>query len=398
MLEGGAHEVGRFLTAPRGFCEANCIAERPIIKLNLQLFAKEGPGGEKTEPATEKKLTDARKEGQVAKSRELGQAFSLLALFLILKIWAGTVGHYFLNGFRINYTRMKEMTTLVGGEISVKDFCRLLNDNIVRMAIIVAPVFIAGVIIAIVVDIMQVKWAPTTKPLQPKFSKINPISGVKRIFSKEKLVELLKSLVKLVLLGYLAYTAIRDEMGVLFALFDMSLPTAIGVIGDIAINLGLKVSAFYIVIGFADFGYQKWKFAEDMKMTKQEVKDEWKNAEGDPAIKGKQKQRMMEASRRRMMQAVPSADVVITNPTHFAVAIKYDVTVFDAPYIVAKGEDFLAARIKERAAEAGVDIVENKPLARMLYYNVDLGSPIPPELYQAVAEILAAIYNARQAG
>ncbi len=369
-----------------------------LLKLNLQLFAKEGPGGEKTEPATEKKLNDARKEGQVAKSRELGQAISLLALFIILKIWVGNIGHYFLSGFRLNYTRMKEMTTLVGGEISVKDFCRLLNDNIVRMAIIVAPVFIAGVIIAIVVDIMQVKWAPTTKPLRPKFSKINPISGVKRIFSKEKLIELLKSLIKLVLLGYLAYTSIRDEMGVLFALFDMNLSTAIGVIGEIAINLGLKISAFYIVIGFADFGYQKWKFAEDMKMTKQEVKDEWKNAEGDPAIKGKQKQRMREASRRRMMQAVPSADVVITNPTHFAVAIKYDVNVFDAPYIVAKGEDFLAARIKERAAEAGVDIVENKPLARMLYYNVDLGSPIPPELYQTVAEILAAIYNARQAG
>ena len=187
-------------------------------------------------------------------------------------------------------------------------------------------------------------------------------------------------------------------MGGLFALFDMHLTTAIGVIGNIAVNLGIKISAFYLVIGFADYGYQKWKFAEDMKMTKQEVKDEWKNAEGDPAIKSKQKQRMMEASRRRMMQAVPSADVVITNPTHFAVAIKYDVNVFDAPYIVAKGEDFLAARIKERAAEAGVEIVENKPLARMLYYNVDLGSPIPPELYQAVAEILAAIYNARAAG
>ena len=175
----------------------------------------------------------------------------------------------------------------------------------------------------------------------------------------------------------------------------MELISAIRIIGDIAINLGLKISAVYIVIGFADYGYQKWKFAEDMKMTKQEVKDEWKNAEGDPAVKGKQKQRMQEASRRRMMQAVPSADVVITNPTHFAVAIKYDVNIFDAPYVVAKGEDFLAARIKDRAAESGVEIVENKPLARMLYYNVDLGSPIPPELYQTVAEILADIYNAR---
>ena len=369
-----------------------------LLKLNLQLFAKEGAGGEKTEPATEKKLSDARKEGQVAKSRELGQAFALLALFIILKVWAGTIGHNFLNAFRINYTRMKEMTTLVGGEISVKDFCSLINLNIVRMAIMVAPVFIAAVMVAIVCDIFQVKWQPTSKPLTPKFSKINPLSGFKRIFSKDKLIELLKSLIKLLLLGYLAYSTIRGQLSVLFALFDMELITAIKIIGDIAINLGLKISAFYIVIGFADYGYQKWKFAEDMKMTKQEVKDEWKNTEGDPQIKGRQKQRMMEASRRRMMQAVPSADVVITNPTHFAVAIKYDTNIFDAPYVVAKGEDFLAARIKERAAEAGVDIVENKPLARMLYYNVDLGSPIPPELYQTVAEILAAIYNARAAG
>ena len=143
-----------------------------LLQLNLQLFAKEGAGGEKTEPATEKKLTDARKEGQVAKSRELGQAFALLALFLVLKIWAGTIGHTFLNSFRINYSRMKEMTTLVNGDISVKDFCRLLNMNITQMAGIVAPIFIAAVIVAIVTDIMQVKWAPTTKPLMPKFSKI----------------------------------------------------------------------------------------------------------------------------------------------------------------------------------------------------------------------------------
>ena len=369
-----------------------------LLKLDLQLFAKEGPGGEKTEPATEKKLSDARKEGQVAKSRELGQAFALLALFIVLKIWAGNIGHNFINTFRANYTRMKEMTTLVGGEISIKDFCRLINSNVLTMAIVVAPVFAAALVVAIVCDIFQVKWQPTSKPLQPKFSKINPISGFKRIFSKEKLIDLLKSLIKLFILGYMAYSTIKGEFAVLFALFDMELITAIRVIGDIAISLGLKISAVYIVIGFADYGYQKWKFAEDMKMTKQEVKDEWKNAEGDPAVKGKQKQRMQEASRRRMMQAVPSADVVITNPTHFAVAIKYDVEVFDAPYVVAKGEDFLAARIKERAAEAGVDIVENKPLARMLYYNVDLGSPIPPELYQTVAEILAAIYNARAAG
>lgn len=368
-----------------------------LLTLNLQLFAKEGPGGEKTEPATEKKLEDARKEGQVAKSKELGQALALLSFFILLKIWALSMGQNFIRMFDVIYNRMGEMTTFVNGEISVNEFIRLINFVILRMFILVAPVFIVGVVVAIGVDIFQVKWKPTAKPLQPKFSKLNPISGFKKIFSKEKIIELLKSILKIIVIGYLAYTTLEGEFSSLFILFDLDLKAAIGLIGGIAINLGIKASAFYVVIGLADYMYQKWKFSEDMKMTKQEVKDEYKNAEGDPAVKGKQKQRMQEASRRRMMQQVPEADVVITNPTHFAVAIKYDPGVTDAPYVLAKGADILAQRIKDVARESHVEIVENKPLARMLYYNVDLGAPIPPELYQTVAEILAVIYNARQA-
>lgn len=368
-----------------------------MIPLDLQLFAKEGPGGEKTEPATEKKLDDARKEGQVAKSRELSQAISLFGFFLVLKIFVGTIGINFLEVFSGVYARMCEMVTLVDGVISVKDFCSLLNWVILRMAVIVLPVFLVGLIVGFVVELYQVKWKPTTKPLAPKFNKLNPLNGFKRLFSKDKLFDLLKSLIKLVLLGYIAYSTLRDKYSILFSLFDQDLKSAIVTIGELTINLGLKVSAIYLIIGLGDYLFQKWKFAEDMKMSKQEVKDEWKNAEGDPQIKGKQKQRMQEASRRRMMQSVPQADVVITNPTHFAVAIKYEPGINDAPFVVAKGEDFLAAKIKEVARDNNVEIVENKPLARMLYYNVDLGSPIPPELYKAVAEILAIIYNKRQA-
>ena len=368
-----------------------------LVELNLQMFAKEGQGGEKTEPATEKKLEDARKEGQVAKSRELGQAVMLLLFFIVLKFWAITMGHNFMKIFADVYGRMSEMTTLVGGAISTKDFFSLVNYAILRMFFIIFPILLTAIGATFVVEVAQVKWKPTAKPLQPKFSKLNPISGFKRIFSKDKLVELLKAIVKVGLIGYLAYSSLKNEFALLFTLFDLELKAAVGIIGNVAINLGIKISAVYIVIGFIDFGYQKWKFSEDMKMTKQEVKDEFKNAEGDPAVKGKQKQRMQEASRRRMMQSVPEADVVITNPTHFAVAVKYDPMVMDAPFVVAKGEDFLAQRIKDTAREAGVEIVENKPLARMLYYNVDMGAPIPPELYQAVAEILAVIYNARRA-
>ena len=161
------------------------------------------------------------------------------------------------------------------------------------------------------------------------------------------------------------------------------------------ITLNHIISLIYIIIALLDFAYQKHKFHEDQKMTKQEVKDEYKNAEGDPAVKGKQRQRMQESSRRRMMQNIPKADVVITNPTHFAVALCYEPDKFDAPYVVAKGEDFLAQKIKEVAREHHVEIVENKPLARMLYANVEIGELVPPELYQAVAEVLAMVCHAQ---
>ena len=170
-------------------------------------------------------------------------------------------------------------------------------------------------------------------------------------------------------------------------------PAAIVLIGDIIINTGLKISIVYMIVGITDFAYNKHKFNNDMKMTKQEVKDEFKNTEGDPAIKGQQRKRMQEASQRRMMQDVPKADVVITNPTHFAVAVKYDAQKNDAPVVVAKGQDYVAQKIKEIARDNNIRIVENKPLARMLFHNVDLGAEIPPELYRSVAEILAMIYK-----
>ena len=202
-------------------------------------------------------------------------------------------------------------------------------------------------------------------------------------------------IVKIGLIIYVAYTSIKDEVNDIFILYDMPLDQAISLCGDVIINAGFKISLVYLVVGIADFVYQKYRFNEEMKMTKQEVKDEYKNTEGNPEIKGRQRQRMREASRRRMMQDVPKADVVITNPTHLAVAIKYEPEVNRAPVVLAKGEDYLAQKIKEAAKENHIEIVENKPLARMLYANVDIGSEIPPELYQAVAEILAMVYNTR---
>ncbi|MCR5267377.1 MAG: flagellar biosynthesis protein FlhB [Lachnospiraceae bacterium] len=366
-----------------------------LLRYNLQWFAKEGPGGEKTEPATEKKLSDARKEGQVAKSKEISTAITLLTLFLVLKLFAGLMGRQFIENFSFVYSQIADYTTLTEGIISVHNFCALLNTVLLRIMLILLPVMGIGLVVGFIIELVQVKWKPTSKPLKPKGSKLNPLKGVKRIFSKDKLMELLKSLIKLVMIGYVVYSTLIDQISTLFMLYDLQLIDAIQKFGGIAINLGIKISAFYVIIGLADYAYQKWKFKEDMKMTKQEVKDEWKNAEGDPEIKSRQKARMREASRRRMMSAIPQADVVITNPTHFAVALKYDPDRFDAPYVLAKGEDFLAMRIREEAYAHEIEVVENKPLARMLYYNVELGAQIPQELYATVAEILAVIYNKR---
>ena len=235
-----------------------------------------------------------------------------------------------------------------------------------------------------------------TKPLQPKFSKINPIKGFKRILSPNSLVELVKAVAKIGMILYVAWQYMKGKLEILFYLLDMPLLAAVQEIGTIVIDLGIRISSIFMIIAFADFIYQKWKFSEDMKMTKQEVKDEYKDQEGDPQIKGKQKQRMQEAARRRMMQALPEADVVITNPTHYAVALKYDSELYAAPIVLAKGADYLAARIKEEAKEYNIEIYENKPLARMLYTNVEVGEQIPAELYPAVAEVLAYVYHIRE--
>ncbi|MCI6035364.1 MAG: flagellar biosynthesis protein FlhB [Firmicutes bacterium] len=364
-----------------------------MMELRLQFFAKEGPGGEKTEKPTAKKLNDARNEGQVAKSREISNAFTLIGLFLLLKIAISFLGDQFLGGYADTYNRIPELIKLTDGKIRSGDFSTLLLHMLMRMLIGMAPFLVVGFILSFLADYLQVKWKVTTKPLQPKFSKMNPINGFKRIFSMNSLVELLKAILKIALISYVVYTTIRDKLQVIYLLFHMTLWQGIATAADIAISIGMKVSFVYLIIAALDFAYQKHKFNKDQMMTKQEIKDEYKNAEGDPAIKGKQRQRMQEASRRRMMQDIPKADVVITNPTHFAVAIQYDAEVAAAPVVLAKGEDHLAAKIKEAARENHVEIVENKPLARMLYYNVDIGQQVPPELYQAVAEVLAMVYH-----
>lgn len=365
-----------------------------LIPYNLQFFAPDGEGGEKTEEPTSKKLSDARKEGKVAKSKEIVNGVSLLGFFLALRIFFGFAGVRISDIFRWIYTIMPDIENTKGG-LTIQVFIGILRPLLAKTLIILMPFLLIGFAADFVTNLVQVGWKPTLKPLEPKLSKFNPISGFKRIFSKQSIVNLIFAIAKIGLVCFIAYTSIKDQAKTLFLLYDIALNAALSLIFEIIVDTGIKISVVYIFLGLADYAYQRWKFKDDMKMTKQEVKDEYKNTEGDPQIKGKQRQRMMESSQRRMMKNVPQADVVITNPTHIAVAILYDNTKDEAPRVVAKGEDYLAKKIKDLAKESDVPIVENKPLARALYATVDIDETIPPELYQAVAEILAVVYTNR---
>ncbi len=366
---------------------------RALVPYDLQWFAQDGPGGEKTEEPTAKKLDEARKDGKVVKSKELNHAVDLIVLFLVLKIFMSFVYHGLLDVFNFVYSRIPEFVKNNSQEISGRSVNGFLHVVIIESLQIMLPFLLIGFAVCLLANILQFGFKVTSKPLQPKLDKFNPINGFKRIISKDSLFELLKSILKLILIAYVAYTSIQKNADELFVLYDISLMQAIILCGQIILDAGLKIGFVYLILGAADWFYQKHKFHEEMKMTKQEVKDEYKNTEGNPEIKGKQRQRMQEASRRRMMQDVPKADVIITNPTHLAVAIKYDANEAKAPIVLAKGEDYLAMKIREAAKENNIEIVENKPLARMLYANVDIGQEIPPELYQSVAEVLAMVYN-----
>lgn len=365
---------------------------------SLQFFAKDGPGGEKTEEPTAKKLSDARNEGQVAKGKDLTSAVMLLVLFMVLRFTVGNMGEGFIECFNKNYTQIGDLFTSTHGEYNMQYTIALIQSAALDMLKLLIPFFGIGFIIAIVIELAQVKWKPTSKPLQPKLSKFNPINGIKRMFSVRTLVSLIKQVVILVVIFIVVYNKLKSRMSDIYMLYDIPLISAIMLLGDIIFDIGTVICVIYTIIGIADYVFEKRKFRKDMMMTKQEVKDEWKNTEGNPEVKNKIRQKMSEASRRRMMQAVPEADVVITNPTHFAVALKYEQNKGKAPVVIAKGEDYLAAKIKEAARENNIEIVENKPLARMLYYNVELDEEIPPELYQAVAEVLAFVYNIKNKG
>lgn len=367
-----------------------------LLRYNLQFFAND----DATEEPTAKKQEDARKKGQVAKSKELDNAVGLIVLFILLRVLAGSMANNFENMFEAAYIRMPDILSnaAMAGGFSAATIQSMLNYVFTRIISIVLPFFLLGVASVFIVNVLQFGFKVTTEPMKPKLDKMNPASGIKRIFSKDSLFELLKAILKITLIAVIAYTTIRSDADQLFVIYDIEVTQAVILMGTIIIDVGLRISLVFLALGIVDLIYQKRRHHKNLMMTKQEVKDEYKNTEGDPAVKGAQRQRMREASQRRMMQDVPQADVVITNPTHLAVALRYNADAGDrAPVVVAKGADIVAQRIKDIAKENNVEIVEDKPLARMLYQAVEIGEEIPEELYQAVATILATIYSTRKA-
>ncbi|MCL2164294.1 MAG: flagellar biosynthesis protein FlhB [Oscillospiraceae bacterium] len=357
--------------------------------INLQLFA-DGPGGEKTEKATTKKREDARKKGDVLKSVDVVSAFMLLFAYFAVRGFGG----WMYEHASLFATRVMSVYILDGDSYTLNGLLRIFIDAILTFVICIGPILAVVFVAAIALNVAQVGFQFTTEPIMFKPNKINPISGFKRMFSLKSVVKLLQSLFKIVIIGMLTYVYISKRINSLMMLMGTADIYTIAVKGlEFVFDLMFQIIMAMLILAFFDYAYQWWQHEKDLKMTKQEVKEEFKQMEGDPKVKSKIKEKQRQMSMQRMMSEVPKADVVITNPTHYAVALRYDLEIADAPVVIAKGQDYIAYRIKQIARDNDVEIVENKPLARSLYDGAEIGGKIPVELYQAVAEVLAFVYN-----
>lgn len=348
---------------------------------DLQLFA----GDDKTEEPTAKKRADAKKKGQVGRSTEISTAFVLLTGFFVLKVLWENI-----------YTSIANYTTYIfthlNQPVDTENISRLFIGIMEILTTTALPIMLAIMIIGLGVNFFQVGLNFNTEAIGFKLDKLNPINGFGRIFSKRSLVELFKSLFKIAVIGYFLYTILSQQLLAMPQFIYFDLGTSLEQMSKIIFSMSFEVIGVIMVLGFLDYGYQKWQTTQDLKMSKQEVKDEMKQSEGDPQIKGKIKQKQRQMAMSRMMQEVPKADVIVTNPTHFAVALQYHKGM-QAPLVIAKGQDFVAQKIKKLAREASVPIVENRPLARALFASTNIGDAVPAELYQAVAEVLAYVYR-----
>src|SRR6056297_1458672 len=346
----------------------------------------DGPG-EKTEDPTPKRKEEARDKGQVAKSKELSGAFVLMGSFLVLYITFSNIISYMQSAMR-SYFIMHEIPS-----VNIPNSFNMMMEGFFEIGRMVAPVMLAGAIIGGIINFVQTGPLITGEPLVPKLSNINPIEGFKKIFSLKSVVELFKSLAKLTIIVSLSFFPLKNHWQQIINVSNRGLDAGVLFFGNLIFQIAIRIAVFLIVVGVFDFAYQLWDHKQNLKMSKYEVKQERKEREGDPLIKQQRKQKQQEMSMNRMMSEMEEADVVITNPTHIAVALKYDLDEMEAPVVLAKGEGYIAEKIKEKAKELEIEIVENKPIARSLNEMTEIGDQIPVDLYQAVAEILAFVFK-----
>ena len=348
---------------------------------------------ERTEPATDKKRADARKKGKVFRSQELNSAAVLFFSAVLLSFAGGAMASGIADMARELFAGAGSWRpTATGAE-------ELLVREIVRFGVIALPVMAGIAAAGLALNFAQVGFTFTFEPMMPEFDRINPLNGIKRVLgSRRAWVELLKNVLKVTLVGYIAWDALSGILADSVTLMDGDPGAIVAYMGRDALALTLKTGLAFLVMAALDYAYQRFEFEKDMRMTKQEVKDESKQMEGDPQVKARVRSIQRRIAYRRMMQDVPTADVVVTNPTHVAVALKYDTERMSAPKVVAKGAELVAQKIREIAAEHGVPIVEDRPLARTLFQSVDVGEEIPEKLFQAVAQLLAYIYRLKGDG
>lgn len=342
---------------------------------------------ERTEKATVHRRRKAREEGKVARSMEINAAGVICLGFLTL----------YLMGPHIAARIMQLMSHTMANApmIATADptFIKVFGDNMLRFFTILMPVFAVMTAVAFGVNVAQVGFMVTPKALEPKLEKLNLVKGIKRILSLKSLVMLVRDTLKLAIMGFVAYLAIKSEFESFFLLPDQTVAQLAVAMGKLALILALKISLVILLLAILDYLYQKYEFEKSIRMSKQDLKDEYKDTEGSPQLRARVRQLQREMSRSRMMKAVPTADVVVTNPTEIAVALKYEAEETKAPYVVAKGERLIAQRIRELALEHDIPVVENRPLARALFTMCDVGQMIPVNLYRAVAEVLAYVYR-----
>lgn len=353
-------------------------------------MAEDKDAGEKTEEPTQERRMDFRRRGQVAQTKELASVFMLLGSALLM--WL--LGKYFVTQL-IQVFEYSYGETLVS-MIRNGDMMPALKFSATKATLLVLPVIGLAGIFGFASSVLQIGFLNSEEALKFKFDRLNPVQGFQRMFSLRGVVEGLKSLVKLMLIIMIVVMLIKSELFTVPYLIQFSIDQMFVFVGGLTLKLFMAIGFFMLAVAALDYGYQKWELEKQMRMTKQEVKEEFRNREGDPLIKARIRKIQREIATRRMMNDVPKADVIITNPTHLAVALKYDNTKYPAPYLVAKGADLIAEKIKNIAREHNIPIVENKPLARTMFKTMKIGQFIPRDLYNAVAEVLAYVYKLKK--